>query len=46
MNHHRRIASVTTAIDLRRWLILAFSALLAGGIIVFLFVPVVNMVSG
>ncbi len=38
MNHRRRMESVTEAIDPRRWLTLAFSALLLGGLIVFLFV--------
>lgn len=42
MNHRRRMASVTEAIDMRRWLTLAFTALVLGGIIVFLFVLVAD----
>jgi hypothetical protein len=42
MNHRRRMASVTEAIDMKRWLTLSFSALVLGGIIVFLFVLVAN----
>jgi hypothetical protein len=42
MNHKRRMLSVTEAIGPRRWLTLAFSALVLGGIIVFLFVLVAD----
>jgi hypothetical protein len=42
MNHRRRMASVTEAIDMKRWLASAFTALMLGGIIVFLFVLVAD----